>query len=78
MGIYTGRNLKIMVIDERHSQNSKWVWSEKKHNHKLHTNTWHREEEPHNNHESPGRQTQQSNQLSVSNEDACKTRMDIK
>ena len=26
---------------------------------------WHREEEPHNNHEIPGRQTKQSNQLSL-------------
>ena len=25
--------------------NSKWVWSEKFHNHKLQTNPWHREEE---------------------------------
>ena len=29
----------------------------KYHNHKLQTNLWHREEEPHNNHETPGRQT---------------------
>ena len=29
----------------------------KYHNHKLQTNMWHREEEPHNNHETPGRQT---------------------
>ena len=26
--------------------------------------SWHREEEPHNNHETPGRQTKQSNQSS--------------
>ena len=26
------------------------------HNHKLQTNGWHHEEEPHNNHETPGRQ----------------------
>ena len=38
----------------------------KDHNHKPQTNQWHREEEPHNNHETPGRQTKQSNQLSVS------------
>ena len=36
----------------------------KYHNHKLQTKPWHREEEPHNNHETPGKQTQQSNQLS--------------
>ena len=29
----------------------------KYHNHKLQTYPWHREEEPHNNHETPGRQT---------------------
>ena len=34
----------------------------KYHNHKLQTNPWHREEEPHNNQETPGRQTKQSNQ----------------
>ena len=28
----------------------------KYHNHKLQTNTWHHEEEPHTNHETPGRQ----------------------
>ena len=27
------------------------------HNHKLQTNPWYREEEPHNNHETPGRQS---------------------
>ena len=37
----------------------------KYHNHKLQTNPWHREEEPHNNHETPGRQTKQSNQPSL-------------
>ena len=29
----------------------------KYHNHKLQTYPWHHEEEPHNNHETPGRQT---------------------
>ena len=33
----------------------------KYHNHKLQTNPWHREEEPHNYHETPGRQIKQSN-----------------
>ena len=37
----------------------------KYHNHKLQTNPWHHEEEPHNNHETPGRQTKQNNQLSL-------------
>ena len=48
------------------------------HNHKLQTNLWHREEAPHNNHETPGRQTKQSNQLSLPHQDDCKARMDIK
>ena len=37
----------------------------KYHNHKPKTNPWHREEELHNHHETPGRQTKQSNQLSL-------------
>ena len=60
------------------------------HNHKLQTNPWHREEEhpwhceeePHNNHETPARETKQrqrkSNQLSLPHQDNCKTRMDTK
>ena len=43
------------------------------HNHKLQTNPWHREEEPHNTLETPGRQTTQSNQLSLPHQDDCKT-----
>ena len=31
----------------------------KYHNHKLQTNLWNREDEPHNNHQTPGRQTKQ-------------------
>ena len=31
----------------------------KYHNHKLQTNLWYREEEPHNNHETPGRPDKQ-------------------
>ena len=46
--------------------------------HKLQTNPWHREEEPHNNHETPVRQTKQSNQLSLPHQDDCKTKMDTK
>ena len=49
----------------------------KYYNHKLQTNQWLREEEPHNKHETPGRQTKQSNQLSLPHQDDCKTRMDI-
>ena len=37
----------------------------KYHNHKLQTTPWHREEEPLNHHETPGRQFKQSNQLSL-------------
>ena len=33
----------------------------KYHNHKLQTTPWHREEEPLNHHETPGRQIKQSN-----------------
>ena len=50
----------------------------KYHKHKLQTNPWHREEEPQNNHDTPGRQTKQSNQLSLPHQDDCKTRRDIK
>ena len=49
----------------------------KYHNHKLQTNPWHRKEEPHNNHETSGRQTKQSNQLPLPHQDDFKTRMDI-
>ena len=50
----------------------------KYHNHKLQTTPWHREEEPLNHHETPGRQIKQSNQLSLPHQDDCNTRMDIK
>ena len=48
----------------------------KYHNHKLKANPWHREEEPHNNHQAPGRQTKQSKKLPLPNQDDCKTNMD--
>ena len=41
-------------------------------------NPWHREEEPLNHHETPGRQIKQSNQLSLPHQDNCNNRMDIK
>ena len=62
----------------------------KYHNHKPQTTPWHREEEPINHHETPGRQItinhhetpgrqiKQSNQLSLPHQDDCNTRMDIK
>ena len=34
-------------------------------NHKLQTNLWHHEEGPHSSHDTPGRQTKLSNQLSL-------------
>ena len=43
----------------------------KYHNSKLQTNAWHRDEEPHKNHETPGRQTKQSNQLYLPHRDDC-------
>ena len=39
---------------------------------------WHREEEPLNHHETPGRQIKQSNQLSLPHQDDCDTRINIK
>ena len=50
----------------------------KYHNHKPQTNPWHRDEEPYNHHETPGRQTKQSNQLSFPHQDGCRAKMDIK
>ena len=44
----------------------------KYHNHKLQTHPWHREEEPLNHHETPGRQIKQSNQLSLPHQDEVK------
>ena len=41
-------------------------------NHKLQTNPWRREKEPHNNHETPGRLTKQGNQFSLPHRDDCK------
>ena len=46
----------------------------KYHNHKLQKTPWHREEEPLNHHETPGRQIKQSNQLSLPHQDDCKTK----
>ena len=48
------------------------------HNHKLQTTPWHREEEPHNNHEAPGRQTKQSNQLPLPHQVDYKAGINIK
>ena len=45
----------------------------KYHNHKPQTTPWHREEEPLNHHEAPGRQIKQSNQFSLPHQDDCNT-----
>ena len=51
----------------------------KYHNHKPQTTPWHCEEEQLiNHHETPGRQSKQSNQLSLPHLDDYNTRMDIK
>ena len=47
----------------------------KYHNHKLQTNTWYHEAEPHKNNETLGRETTQGNQLSLPNQDDCKIRI---
>ena len=49
----------------------------KYHNQKLQTTPWHCQEEPLNHHETPGRQTKQSKQLSP-HQDDFNTRMNIK
>ena len=45
----------------------------KYHYHKPQTTPWHREEEPLNHHETPGRQIKQSNQLTLPHQDDCNT-----
>ena len=50
----------------------------KYHNYKPQTNPWHHKEGPHNHHETPGRQTKHSKQLSLLHQDDCKTRTDTK
>ena len=50
----------------------------KYYNHKPQTTQWHREEQPLNHHETPGKQIKQSNQLFLPHLDDCITRMDIK
>ena len=47
----------------------------KYHNHKLQTTPWHREEEPLNHHETPGRQIKQSNQLSLPHQEGQKMKI---
>ena len=47
-------------------------------NHKPQTTLWHREKEPLNHLETPGRLIKQSNQLSLPHQDDCNTRTDTK
>ena len=63
-GLYRGRGTKYPISLEVNRQVS-ILQIRKYHNHKLQTNPWLREEEPLNNHETPGRQLKQSNQLSL-------------
>ena len=71
-------NKMYRLVQNNWTKNSECLWS----GNTLITNRkqihWHREEEPHNNHETPGRQTKQNNQLSLPHPDDCKTRMGIK
>ena len=49
------------------------------HDHTLRTNTSHHEDEQNNSdHNTPGRQTKHSNQLSPHHQEVCKTRTDTK
>ena len=50
----------------------------KYYNHNTQTAPWHREEEPLNHQETPGRQIKQSNQLSLPLQDDYNTKMDVK
>ena len=68
----------VFHIGWHYLKKRKWVWPGNTTHHKPQTNLWHRDGEPHNNHKTPGRQTKQSNQLSLPHQDDCKTRMDIK
>ena len=65
-----------LVLISKCCKNSEY--DQEYHNHKLQTNQWHHEEEPHSNQETPGKQIKQSNQLSLPHQDDCKTRRDIK
>ena len=49
----------------------------KYHNYKLQTTPRHREEEPFNHHETPGRKFKQSNQLSLSKTCTCKVTLKL-
>ena len=72
IGTQAKRQIRLQVLSKIVSMIRKY------HYHKPKSYPWHHEEEPCNHHETPGRQTKQSNQLSLPSQDDCKTRMDIK
>ena len=84
--IYTDRMTKLKTVEilvKPNFKQSGWVtdWSKKvsEYDQKIpQSQTADREEEPHSNHKTPGRQTKQSNQLSLPHQDDCKNRRDIK
>ena len=83
LGIMQNTVYLICKGQNRKSQNMEFLLKivsmiRKYHNHKPQTIPWHRKEEPHNHHETPGRRTKQSNQLSLPHQDDFKTKMDIK
>ena len=58
--------MKILCSADHTAVQDQTTWASKivsmirkYHNYKLQTNLWHREEEPHNNHETPGKQAKQ-------------------
>ena len=60
------KRLTRSAIHEPQANTTKIVSMIRKlHNHKLQTNPWHHEEEPHNNHKTLGRQTKKNNQNSL-------------
>ena len=63
-GLYRGLGTKYPILLEVNRQVS-ILQIRKYHNYKRQRNPWLREEEPLNNHETPGRQLKQSNQLSL-------------
>ena len=76
-----GNNFQIasfLLLSFRPSTEIVREYDQKLPHHKPQTTPWHREEEPLNRHETPGRQTKQSNQPSLPHQDYCNTRMDIK
>ena len=57
---FGGTDKRLLGQKSTMTKKSQWVWS----GNIAIKNCWHRDEESHNNHETPGRQLKQSNQLS--------------